>query len=117
MENLTFVSTLWRWESRDAWRFVTVPADLTDVIRLGAGPPRGFGSVRVEAAVGATTWRTSVFPDSHRGSFILAVKKAVREAEGIDDGDLVSVTLRLLDQWVQVTEAPAGEPPREPSAE
>lgn len=98
MENLTFTSTLWRWEARDAWRFVTVPADLTDAIRLGAGPPRGFGSVRVEATVGATTWRTSVFPDTHRGSYLLPVKKAVRRAEDLDDGDQVTVTLRLLDQ-------------------
>lgn len=98
MENLTFTSTLWRWEAQDAWRFVTVPAELTDAIRLGAGPPRGFGSVRVEATVGATTWRTSVFPDSHRGSFVLPVKKAVRRAEDLDDGDQVTVTLRLLDQ-------------------
>ena len=98
MEDLTFTSSLWRWEARDAWWFVTVPADLNDAIRLGAGPPRGFGSVRVEATVGATTWRTSVFPDSHRGSYVLPVKKAVRRAEDLDDGDQVTVTLRLLDQ-------------------
>ena len=48
MEDLTFTSTLWRCEAQDAWRFVTVPADLTDAIRLGVGPPCGFGSVRVD---------------------------------------------------------------------
>ncbi len=37
MEDHTFASVLWRWEARDAWRFVTVPADLTDAIRLTAG--------------------------------------------------------------------------------
>lgn len=98
MEDLTFTSPLWRWEAQDAWRFVSVPADLTDAIRLSGGPPRGFGSVRVEATVGATTWRTSVFPDSHRGSYVLPVKKAVRRAEDLDDGDQVTVTLRLLNQ-------------------
>ena len=54
--------------------------------------------MRVEATVGATTWRTSVFPDSHRGSYVLPIKKAVRHAEDLDDGDQVTVTLRLLDQ-------------------
>lgn len=57
---------------------------------MGAGPPRGFGSVRVEATVGGTTWRTSVFPDSRGGSYVLPVKRAVREAEDLDDGDQVT---------------------------
>lgn len=98
MEEITFTATLWRWEAPDAWRFVTVPVDHADAIRLGAGPPRGFGSVRVEATVDGTTWRTSVFPDSHRGTYVLPIKKAVRQAEDLDDGDPVTVTLHLLDQ-------------------
>lgn len=96
--DVTFASVLWRWEAQDAWRFVTVPDDLTQAIRLTAGPPRGFGSVRVEVTVGATTWRTSVFPDASRGAFVLPIKKAVRQAEDLDDGDEVTLTLRVLDQ-------------------
>lgn len=98
-----FTSVLWRWEALAAWQFVTVPADLTDAIRLTACPPRGFGSVRVEATVGATTWRTSVFPDTSRGAFVLPFKRAVRHAEDLDDGDDdgddgddVTLTLRVL---------------------
>ena len=98
MEDHTFTSVLWRWEAQDAWRFVTVPTDLTVDIRLTGGPPKGFGSVRVEVTVGATIWRTSVFPESHRGSFVLPIKKAVRQAEDLDDGDEVTVTLRVLDR-------------------
>ena len=97
MADHRFTSVLWRWEARDAWWFVTVPVDLTDALRLTAGPPRGFGSVRVEVTVGATTWRTSVFPDTHRGAFLLPIKRAVRHAEDLDDGDDVTVTLRVLD--------------------
>jgi len=40
MEDHTFTSVLWRWEARDAWRFVTIPVGLTDAIRLTAGAPR-----------------------------------------------------------------------------
>ena len=32
-----------------------------------------------------------MFPDSHRGSYVLPVKKAVRHAEDLDDGDQVTV--------------------------
>lgn len=98
MEDHTFSSVLWRWEAQDAWRFVTVPADLTEEIRVTGGPPRGFGSVRVEITVGSTTWRTSVFPDVRRGSYVLPVKRAVRDAEDLHDGDEVTATLRVLAQ-------------------
>jgi hypothetical protein len=98
MEDHRFASVLWRWDAQDAWRFVTVPADYAEGIRLAAGPPRGFGSVRVEVTVGATTWRTSVFPDASRGSYVLPIKKAVRRAEDLEDGDEVTVILRVLDR-------------------
>lgn len=97
MELFQFTAELWRWPSQDAWRFVTVPADLAEAIRFSSGPPRGFGSVRVEATVGATVWRTSVFPDSTDGTYVLPMKRAVREAEDLVDGDPVTVSLRLLD--------------------
>ena len=92
-----FDALLWEWESSPkdtAWFFVTVPEDESEEIRLHAGPPRGFGSVRVEATIGATTWRTSVFPVS--GSFSLPVKKAVRRAESLETGDSARVRLELI---------------------
>ena len=93
-----FTAPLWRYEGEAAWYFVTVPVEVSDDIReLTEGNRGGFGSVRVQATVGATTWRTSVFPDSKRGAFLLPVKKAVRVAEDIDDGDDVAVVLELLD--------------------
>ena len=97
MENFTFTAELWRWSGDAAWRFVTVPPNVADEIRMVSGPPRGFGSVRVEVTVGSTTWRTSVFPDSSAGTYLLPMKKAVRVAEDLEDGDEVAVTLRLVD--------------------
>ena len=54
----------------------------------------GFGSYRVEVTVGATVWRTSVFPASE--CFVLPVKKAVRRAEDLEVGDTVAVRLDVL---------------------
>lgn len=94
-----FDAELWQWEAatgEGSWVFLTVPEDVDDEIRLTAGPPRGFGSVRVEASVGSSTWRTSVFPSKQHG-FVLPVKKDVRRREGVDVGDTIKVGLRLLD--------------------
>ena len=50
--------------------------------------------MRVEVTVGATTWQTSVFPDAGLDTYVLPVKRAVRHAEDLFDGDPVTVTLR-----------------------
>ena len=90
-----FQAELWEWQAKGGWFFVTLPAELADDIRARTddGLRRGFGSVRVEATIGGSTWRTSVFPDTASGSFVLPVKKPVRLAERIEPGDAVDVSL------------------------
>jgi len=51
----------------------------------------------VRATVGETSWTTSVFPDSESGRYVLPVKKAVRSAEDVDEGDTVDVILEVLE--------------------
>jgi hypothetical protein len=90
-----FRAELWEWEAKAGWFFLTLPEELADDIRARTddGLRRGFGSVRVEVTIGGTTWRTSVFPDTSSGSYVLPVKKPVRTAEGIDPGDTVEASL------------------------
>jgi hypothetical protein len=90
-----FTAQVWKWHSGE-WRFVTLPFDVTDEIDDATPTKQGFGSVRVEVTIGATTWQTSVFPDTKAKSFVLPVKKPVRTAEGIADGDQVRVRLRVV---------------------
>jgi hypothetical protein len=97
-----FDAQLWVWDARrdDTWTFVTLPVDASDEIRdrvTATGPRRGFGSVRVRATIGRTTWTTSVFPDAASGAYVLPVKRAVRTAEALGEGDVASVTVEVLD--------------------
>ncbi|GAB2772205.1 DUF1905 domain-containing protein [Nocardioides salsibiostraticola] len=98
MDPLTFTAELWVWEAKQpstGWIFVTVPDEFTEEIRMLGGPSKGFGSVRVEVTVGDQTWRTSVFPESGRG-FVLPVKAPVRRHAGVEAGDSIDVTLRVI---------------------
>ena len=98
MNTFEFTADLWRYTGQAAWHFVTLPHDVADDIdELTADDRRGFGSVRVEVTIGATTWNTSVFPDTKSESFVLPVKKAVRVAEDLDEGSSVAVRLVLVD--------------------
>ncbi|GAA4249032.1 DUF1905 domain-containing protein [Dactylosporangium darangshiense] len=94
-----FEAPLWEWDARrgDTWIFVSLPEDASEEIReLSAPTRRGFGSLRVRASIGGTTWRTSIFPGSG-GPYVLPVKRAVRTAERLDAGDVAAVSLELLD--------------------
>ncbi|WP_065570839.1 DUF1905 domain-containing protein [Microbacterium oleivorans] len=89
---------LFRWESRrDDWYFVALPEEVSADIREVPRPGRGFGSVPVEATVGTSRWRTSIFPDAGRGVYVLPLKRSVREREGISDGDTVRARLDVFD--------------------
>jgi hypothetical protein len=99
--DVEFEAELWVWDARrtETWTFVSLPGDVSEEIRdlADAGPPRGFGSVRVRATIGATSWKTSIFPDSARKAYVLPVKRAVRKAEGLEPGDTATVTVEVLE--------------------
>jgi hypothetical protein len=94
---ITVKSPLWMWKGEGAgsWHFLTVPEEQAGEFRAEAfGNRRGFGSVRVAAAIGDVRWRTSVFPDSG-GGYLLPVKADVRKRAGIAAGDEVTVSLEI----------------------
>ncbi len=91
---IAFTAPLWLWNGKGAWHFVTLPVDESEIIKM-AVPRRGWGSVRVRARIGETSWSTSVFPDSKSGAYLLPVKADVRKAEGITPGDAIEVTVSL----------------------
>lgn len=93
----TFRATLWRWSANASWVFLTVPADAGDEIddRYGS-TAGGFGAVKVAVRIGTTAWRTSIFPSTTHGGYVLPVKKAVRTAEGIDVDDEATIRLDVV---------------------
>ncbi len=90
-----FMSELWLYPGEGAWFFVTLPNDVADEIDDAAGERAGFGSIPVEVTIGWSTWSTSLFPDKKTASFVLPVKKAIREREGLEERSVVAVHLRL----------------------
>ncbi|MDQ1122552.1 DUF1905 domain-containing protein [Microbacterium trichothecenolyticum] len=96
--NVRFEGEVFRWEARtdSDWYFVALPPVLSADIRETQTYRRGFGGVRVEASIGGSTWRTSIFPQAG-GSYVLPLKRAVRDAEGIDADAVIEVALVVLD--------------------
>ena len=102
-EKITHTGPLWRWTSPSAsaaWHFITIDGDAgealsgTAIMRRMEGNSRGFGSLKVVATIGGSTFKTSVFPSKETG-WLLSVKASVRKAEGLGEGDAVVVSLEV----------------------
>lgn len=97
-DTFAFTATLWEYDGAAAWYFLSLPHDLADAVADASDERRaGFGSVRVEVTIGDSTWRTSLFPDARRATYVLPVKRAVRTAERLIDGASADVRLRLIE--------------------
>ena len=92
---------VWKWQangnSNAAWHFITLDKKSAAAVKkTQEGKKRiGWGSVPVVATVGATSWQTSIFPDSKRGSYLLPLKASVRKKEGVIEGDTITVSLQI----------------------
>ncbi len=103
-ENLTHTAPLWRWTggaNGGTWYFMTITGPDADALSATAlmrkleGLGRGFGSLKVKARIGESSFATSVFPSKADGGWLLPVKAAVRKAEAIGEGDRVTVELEF----------------------
>ena len=89
-----FTASLWLWKDDSSWWFITVPNDVSyDIEERHGSSAGGFGSIKVEVTVGSTTWRTSLFPSTEQRAYVLPMKKAVRVAEALDEGEPFEVSL------------------------
>lgn len=93
----TFTSKIWLYTAaKAAWHFASVPKDITSEInQLFSELKRGWGSLKVKATIGNTSWNTSIFPDSKTKTYLLPLKAAVRKREKIAEGDLVKILLEI----------------------
>ena len=96
--NYTFAAALERWAGEAAYFVCYLPAGVaSEIDSTTEGLRGGFGSVRVQVRIGNSAWRTSIFRDTKRGSYLLLIKKQVRVAERLDVGTQLEVSLELVD--------------------
>ncbi|EYB67453.1 hypothetical protein DEIPH_ctg040orf0015 [Deinococcus phoenicis] len=92
--NLEFSGPLWYWRGPAPWYFVPVPAELClDLQAASKLVTYGWGMIPVHVRIGGTAWQTSLFP--REGRYLVPVRASVRKAEGLGEGDEVTVRLEV----------------------
>jgi len=86
-----------KYPGMDAWYFAFIPVRTSALIKKTFGhSARGWGSLRVTATIGATSWNTSIFPDKKSGGYLLPLKASIRKAESVRTGKTVPLTLEII---------------------
>ena len=89
---LEFSGALWFWRGPSPYHFVTVPDEESAELQAASAlVTYGWGMIPVAARIGGTGWTTSLFPKD--GGYVVPVKDLVRNAEGLEVGDRVTVRL------------------------
>ena len=92
--DLAFSGEVWFWRGPSPYHFVTVPEDESaELQEMSAAVTYGWGMIPVEVRIGSTRWTTSLWPKD--GGYVVPLKDAVRRAELIDVGDVVTVRLAV----------------------
>jgi hypothetical protein len=91
---LEFSAVMWVWRGPSPFHFVSVPDEESAQLQAtSAIVTYGWGMIPVEARIGSTEWTTSLFAKD--GGYVVPLKDAVRKAERVDVGDVVTVRLRV----------------------
>ncbi len=89
---MSFSGEIWTWRGPSPYHFVTVPEEESAELDAASSlVTYGWGMIPVAVRIGDTAWRTSLFPKE--GRYLVPLKDAVRSAEDLHVGDVVSVQL------------------------
>lgn len=92
--DFVFSANVWEWRGPAPYHFVAVPENIAAEIKeLASAVTYGWGMIPVSGKIGNTPFTTSLW--AKNGSYAVPLKDAVRKAEGISLGDMVSVELAL----------------------
>lgn len=94
MLDIEFSGKIWYWRGPSPFFFVTVPAEPSDHLHnISSVVTYGWGMIPVTARIGETVFKTALWPKD--GGYIVPLKEAVRRAEGLQEGEEVTIRLEV----------------------
>ncbi|HSD15342.1 MAG TPA: DUF1905 domain-containing protein [Flavobacterium sp.] len=91
-----FSEKVWQYSSPGGWYFVSLPENIVKEIRETLkSEEEGWGRLKAEAEIGKSHWKTAIWFDTKRNTYLLPLKADIRKKENIEAGTIVDVIVSL----------------------
>jgi hypothetical protein len=91
---IEFEGEIFYWRGPSPFLFVAVPEAQSQTIKsVSALVSYGWGCIPVVAKIGATEWKTSLFPK--QGHYLVPIRVSAQRAEKVGVGDWVELQIRV----------------------
>ena len=91
---IDFSGKIFFWRGPAPYYFVTIPENESGRIKaISRQVTYGWGVIPVQARIGKTVWKTSLFPKD--GLYLVPIKAMVQKAEKLGECDEVTIRLEV----------------------
>ncbi|MCB0820727.1 MAG: DUF1905 domain-containing protein [Bacteroidetes bacterium] len=94
----SFTARVWQCQSINGpgWHFVSLPEDYSVEIRSNLGNlEQGWGRMKAKAQINQSIWDTSIWFDTKKGVYLLALNALIRKKENINLNDELEISVWL----------------------
>lgn len=90
----SFSAKVWLHSPPANWYFVSLPVEMSKEIRQNAGwQEEGWGRLKATARIRKTEWKTAIWFDSKKGTYLLPLKAEIRKKEKAEVGKNLTITI------------------------
>lgn len=86
----------WQYEGPNGWTFISLPVNIAKEIRdILKKEEEGWGRLKMTAKIGETEWKTAIWFDTKKNTYLLPLKAEIRKKERIELDKIFAVTIRI----------------------
>ncbi|MBN8666145.1 MAG: DUF1905 domain-containing protein [Chitinophagales bacterium] len=90
----SFSAQVWQYNPPAGWFFVSLPLEIAKEIRENAGwQEEGWGRLKTTARIGKTEWKTAIWFDTKKRTYLLPLKAEIRKKENAVAGKKLTLTI------------------------
>lgn len=79
-----FTAKPWRYSGQGGWYFVSLPKKLAKEIRNALkSEEQGWGRLKATAKIGNSEWKTAIWFDTKKNTYLLPLKAEIRKLENL----------------------------------
>jgi hypothetical protein len=89
-----FLAEPWQYAGPGGWYFISIPEKVAKEIRENLKwQEEGWGRMKITAEIGSSQWKTSIWFDTKRNTYLLPLKADIRKKEKIEAGNSIDVII------------------------